>query len=79
MRAKLSSPNRDIPDLDASQSCHWQSSGFYLLTQLNRDRAGMIVWTEDLDFEGIAMGSHQVISGEKILNKRLIRIVCPSG
>jgi hypothetical protein len=51
---------------------------FIRLHQLNPNHTGIIVCTEDPDFEGVAMRIHQAISAEEILNNRLIRIIRPS-
>jgi uncharacterized protein with PIN domain len=51
---------------------------FIRLHQLNSKHAGMIVCTEDPDFEGIALRIHQAISAEEPLAGQLIRVVRPA-
>ena len=48
---------------------------FIRLHQLNPEHAGIIVCTEDPDFEGAAMRIHQAITAEKLLPGKLIRVM----
>lgn len=48
---------------------------FIRLHQLNPDHAGIIVCTEDPDFEGAAIGINDAILASTTLNGKLIRVV----
>jgi predicted nuclease of predicted toxin-antitoxin system len=48
---------------------------FMRLHQVSADHAGIIVCTEDPDFEGAAMRIHQAISDEGDLRGQLIRVM----
>ncbi len=50
---------------------------FIRLHQLNSKHTGIIVCTEDPDFEGVAMRISQAISAEETLSGKLIRVVRP--
>jgi hypothetical protein len=51
---------------------------FIRLHQLQSEHAGIIVCTEDPDFEGVAMRIHQAIATKETLSGQLIRVVRPS-
>jgi predicted nuclease of predicted toxin-antitoxin system len=52
---------------------------FIRLHQLNSEHSGIIVCTEDPNFEGVAMRIHQAVSAESTLNNHLIRITRSSS
>jgi hypothetical protein len=52
---------------------------FIRLHQLNPEHAGIIVCTEDPDFEGVAMRIHQAITAEESLFGKLLRVVRPAS
>ncbi len=51
---------------------------FIRMHQFNPKHTGIIVCTEDPDFEGVAMRINQAISAEETLSGQLIRVVRPS-
>lgn len=52
---------------------------FIRLHQLNPDHAGIVVCTEDPDFERLALRINEAILAEESLKGKLIRVVRPTN